>query len=280
MKKGQRHVLVLRQDVVHEQRNVVDTLCFDGATGIVDQRHMPDAKVLPIRLQPGEKALITNVELLYCTNDTDRAWHFQLHGELWDGQQGGPPLSFVVPAGAKGPVPKLDRLLYRNQAVAKWPTFVQYLGQEHAILGAHSTCVSPDGLVNLGFQLFRESDPFLQFLRQNWSLFKGISEFDLVLLKNEEKKEEDPIYQVSQAAIDRATHCFKTVFAEIHYKSRDTPLRLTTDQAKFDLPSETKTSGASFSGVVILLSLDYITVAPAAPKCRIMDYPLNLTMII
>lgn len=267
MKKGQnhRHVLVVRQDVVHEQRNVVDTICFDGYTSTPDKRHA-NSNCLPIRLQPGEKALVLKVELLYCTNDTDYEWRFELQGELWDGQA--TPLQIVVPPHAKGVVPSLDRLVYRNEVVAKGSEFFQYIGQEHAILGAHSTCVSP----NAECQLFEEKDPFLQFLRQHWSTFSGLTASDIHLI-NKEEKEEDHIYQVSQNAIDRATRFFKTLFGKIKYKTTETPISIIRTNGKKE---EEVAASAAFSGVVIMLSLDYVAVAPAAPKCRIMDYPLNL----
>lgn len=277
MKSKGRHVIVVRQEVVHEQRNVVDTLCFNGTYGTPDQRHSNHGHCLPIRLQVGEKALVLGVDLLYCTNDTDREWRFELQGELWDGKTG-PPLNIVVPPRAKGAVPALDRLVYRNEVVAKFPEFVQYLGQEHAILGAHSTCV--DISSGIGFQLFREKDPFLQFLRNHWSNFPELSEFDIQLVENNGSSSE-VIYQVSQRAVDRATHFFKTVFARIHYKTRESPLSLRCpEQERFILPGDNEAAaGTAFSGVVIMLSLDYVIVAPAAPKCRIMDYPLNLIII-
>lgn len=285
MKKPQgRHVLVERQDVVHERRNTVDTLCFDSATGTPDQRHCK-SQCLPIRLQPGEKALVLDVQLLYCTNDTDREWRFQLQGELWDGQK--EPLNVVVPPRAKGVVPSLDRLVYRNEVIAKCPEFVvQYLGQEHAIMGAHSTCVtnSSSGIAAAAdFQLFKENDPFLQFLRRHWSTFTELNEFDIQLVSTTViTAEGGEIYQVSQRAVDRATHFFKTVFGKIRYKTRDTPLLLlspsplsppTATQGN-DIQETNKREDA-FQGVVVMLSLDYLVVAPAAPKCRVMDYPLN-----
>lgn len=275
MKSKGRHVLVVRQEVVHEQRNVVDTLCFNGTYGIPDQRHA-NFHCLPIRLQPGEKALILNIQLLYCTNDTDQEWRFQLSGELWDGQNGSPALNIVVPPRAKGAVPSLDRLVYRNEVVAKAPEFIQYLGQEHAILGAHSTCVGGSG-VSADFQLFREKDPFLQFLRAHWSTFSELNEFDIQLAD-----EKECIYQVSQRAVDRATHFFKTVFGKIRYKTRpdESPLSLRCqEKERFILPGDKADITAAFSGVVMMLSLDYVVVAPAAPKCRVMDYPLNSIII-
>jgi hypothetical protein len=285
MKKPQgRHVLVVRQDVVHEQRNVVDTLCFDGATGTPDQRHC-SSQCLPIRLQPGEKALVLGIQLLYCTNDTDREWRFQLQGELWDGQK--EPIHVVVPPHAKGVVPSLDRLVYRNEMMAKCPEFVQYLGQEHAIMGAHSTCVgsgsSGVAAAAADFQLFKENDPFLQFLRRHWSTFPELNEFDIQLVPTTTTKDDGgagDIYQVSQRAVDRATHFFKTVFGKIRYKTRDTPLTLLSPPPppptiQGDDSQETKRRKDAFYGVVVMLSLDYLAVAPAAPKCRVMDYPLN-----
>lgn len=277
MKSKGRHVLVVRQEVVHEQRNVVDTLCFNGTYGTPDQRHA-NFHCLPIRLQPGEKALILSIQLLYCTNDTDQEWRFQLSGELWDGQNGVPPLSIVVPPHAKGAVPSLDRLVYRNEVVAKAPEFIQYLGQEHAILGAHSTCVGGGG-ASADFQLFREKDPFLQFLRAHWSTFPELNEFDIQLADDEK----EPIYQVSQRAVERVTHFFKTVFGKIRYKTRsdESPLSLRCpEKERFILPGDgAEAVTAAFSGVVIMLSLDYVVVAPAAPKCRVMDYPLNSIII-
>lgn len=285
MKKPQgRHVLVERQEVVHERRNIVDVLCFDGATSTPDQRHA-NSYCLPIRLQPGEKALVLEVQLLYCTNDTDREWRFQLQGELWDGQK--EPLNVVVPPHAKGVVPSLDRLVYRNEVIAKCPEFVvQYLGQEHAIMGAHSTCVtSSSSIAAADFQLFKENDPFLQFLRRHWSTFPELNEFDIQLVPTTTTSatESGDIYQVSQRAVDRATHFFKTVFGKIRYKTRDTPLLLLSppppppppQSVEQDTDSQETKRDDTFQGVVVMLSLDYLVVAPAAPKCRVMDYPLN-----
>jgi hypothetical protein len=272
MKTKGRHVLVVRQEVVHEQRNVADTLCFDGASGTPDQRHGTHA-CLPVRMQPGEKALVLSVHLLYCTNDTDREWCFELTGELWDNHTGS--IRVVVPPRAKGVVPSLDRLVYRNEVMAKCPEFMQYLGQEHAILGAHSTYVTTatDGIEFTG-QLFRENDPFLQFLRNNWAIFPELAEFDIQLVA----EEPFPVYRVSQRAIDRTTHFFKTVFGKIKYKTRDTPLFLKPTSVVAAAAGENKNVSASFSGVVVMLSLDYVVVAPAAPSCRIMDHPLNLIL--
>jgi hypothetical protein len=226
--------------------------------------------VLPIRLQPGEKAFVMGVELLYATNDTDKEWHFDLTGELWDGQTDA--LHIIIPPFAsKGAVPALDRLVYKNEVVAKWSEFIQYLGQEHAILGAHSTCNNLQGKTE-GWQLFSEKDPFLQFVKQHWSLFPDdLAESDVVLIECGDI----PIYQVSQRAIERVSRFFKTVFSRIKYKTRTThPLRLClSEQSK---PAATTEGKGGFSGIVMMLSLDYVIIAPAAPKCRVLDYPLNL----
>ena len=77
-----RHVLVRREETTQERRHSTDVVCVDGRTGTLDVRHYPTGRVLPLKMAPpgsggGEKLFITDVRLLYCTNDTERDWRFE-----------------------------------------------------------------------------------------------------------------------------------------------------------------------------------------------------------
>lgn len=271
MKSIGRHMLVARQPVQRERRSVMDVICVDGITGALDVRHANGA-VLPFKLLPGEKAVVSRIELPYCSNDTDREWRFELYN-VWDAQK--EPIHVVVPprGHANGMVPRLDRLVYCNHVLAKWPDFEVYLGQEHAILGAHSTCVTAPGVSAYeAGELFHQEDPFLVFARERWSLFPGLQAHDIV-----EVSAQEPIFWISRHAVERITHYFRSCFGEVHYKSREKALTLVVPP----LPSQTTSPTAfdgnkAFSGVVIALLVEYVVVAPAVPHCDMTEHPLKI----
>lgn len=277
-----RHVLVKREETTQERRHATDIVCVDGRTGILDERHRL-GRILPLKLVPlgGEKIFILEVRLLYCTNDTEREWRFELHG-LWDGPTNGPIQIMVPPASqTRGPVPEKDQCIYRPSIVSQWPRFLPWVGQEHALRKAHSSYVGPIGTTPRDGQLFEETDPFLVFTRENWALFEGLSNYDVVLVSDPKER---PIYRISQHAIDRVTHTMKTLFEEVRYKTRDPWLELRVDPVSLIGNTATIAEEAShddqetvrFSGCVLLLQVAYLVVSPAVPRCRVVEQPLHM----
>lgn len=273
-----RHVLVRREETTQERRHSTDVVCVDGHTGTLDVRHHPTGRVLPLKMaapgsKGGEKLFITDVRLLYCTNDTERDWRFELHG-LWDG--GTVPIQILVPPASqtRGPVPEKDQCIYRPSIMAKWPAFLPWVGMEHALMNVHSSHVGAVGHKVIDGQLFEESDPFLQFTRQHWSSFTGLSDYDVVLVSG---PKDPPIYRISSHAIARITHTMKTLFEEVRYKTRDPWLELRVDPRSIIGTiggEETVTGSSGFMGCVLLLQVAYLVVAPAVPKCRVVEQPL------
>lgn len=267
--KVAKHVLVSRQEVDNERRVAMTCVCIEGSTGLPDARHS-SGRVLEFKLQPHEKAFVCSVELPYCTNDTDSEWVFELHG-LWDDQRD--PIYIRVPPRdcATGLVPRLDRLVYKHRLRAKWPEFIAYLGQEHAILGAHSSCLTASGAVpSDGGQLFMEHDPFLHFVREHGSRFPSITPQDVRLVN-----EAEGVYYVSQHAVERVTHYFQSIFREVHYKTRTPYVQLVCPAPPLQ-PASEKTE--LWSGVVLTLTMEYVVVSPGDPRTKLVEHPLKLVL--
>lgn len=273
-----RHVLVKREETTQERRHSTDVVCIDGRTGCFDVRHAR-GRILPLKLaaNSGEKLFILEVRLLYCTNDMDREWRFELH-DLWDSQLKTSPIQVLVPPAGqtRGPVPEKDQCIYKPSIVARWPAFLGWVGMEHSLQKAHSSCVrivdakdkAKDG------QLFEESDPFLQFTREHWSLFEGLADYDVVLVSG---VKEPPIYRISSHAIARITHTMKTLFEEVRYKTGSPWLELRVDPGSLIGNTATATAepeGDGFSGCVMLFQVAYLVVSPTVPKCRVVEQPL------
>lgn len=277
-----RHVLVKREETTQERRHSTDVVCVDGRTGTLDVRHHPTGRVLPLKMVPlgnggggGEKLFILDVRLLYCTNDTDHDWRFELCG-LWDSAaRPKDAIQILVPPASqtRGPVPEKDQCIYRPSIVAKWPAFLPWVGMEHALMNVHSSHVGAVGHKVVDGQLFEESDPFLQFTRQHWSSFTGLSDYDVVLVSG---PKDPPIYRISSHAIARITHTMKTLFEEVRYKTRDPWLELRVDPRSLigNTLVTTAEGDPGFMGCVLLLQVAYLVVAPAVPKCRVVEQPL------
>lgn len=277
-----RHVLVRREETTQERRHATDIVCVDGRTGTLDERHRL-GRVLPLKLAPlgGEKIFILEVRLLYCTNDTEREWRFELHN-LWDNPtMGAAPIQIMVPPASqtRGPVPEKDQCIFRPSIVSSWPRFLPWVGQEHALRNAHSSYVGPIGSTFKAGQLFEETDPFLQFTRENWSMFKELADYDVVLVS---EPKERPIYRISNHAIERVTHTMKTLFEEVRYKTHDPWLELRVDPGSLigntvAAEGEVRDDGPPrFSGCVLLLQVAYMVVSPAVPRCRVVEQPLYM----
>ena len=279
-----RHVLVTREEVVQERRHSTDVICVDGNTGAFDQRH-GKGRVLPLKLsvEQGEKILILDVRLLYCTNDTEREWRFELHG-LWDNpspSSSGGGIQIMIPAKSQtwGPVPEKDQCIFQPTIVSQFPFGLSWVGQEHALLNVHSSHVGPpvNGAEPVAYgQLFMETDPFLQFTRNNWSKFKELSAYDVVLVS---APKDPPVYRISQHAVQRVTHSFKTLFEEVRYKTRNPWLELRVDPCSLignTAAPALEGGGGGFSGVVMMLQVAYMVVSPQVPKCRIVEQPINM----
>lgn len=275
-----RYVLVKREETTQERRHSTDVICVDGRTGTLDQRHRL-GRILPLKLAPsgGEKIFVLEVRLLYCTNDTDREWRFELHN-LWDsaaGSTAGPAVQVMVPPASqtRGPVPEKDQCVYRPSIVAQWPRFLPWVGQEHALRHAHSSYVGPIGATPKDGQLFEETDPFLQFTRENWALFEDLSAYDVVLVS---APKEPPIYRISNHAIERITHTMKTLFEEVRYKTRDPWLELRVDPLSLigntAAAEDDDAAMAGFAGCVLLFQVAYMVISPAVPRCRVVEQPL------
>lgn len=276
-----RHVLVRREEVTQEQRHSTDCICIEGDSGRLDQRHA-NGRVVPLKLRTleGEKIFILQLDLLYCTNDTNRDWRFEVRG-LWDG--GGTVQILVPPANqTRGPVPEKDQCIYKNPIASKWKKFMPWIGQEHALLNVHSTYTGPVAVEDrrpIDGQLFEESDPFLQFTREHWTAFKDLSQYDVTLVS--EPKDVRAVYRISQHAIDRVTHALRTLFAEVHYKTRDPWLELRVDPVSVignttNEEAGISTKGMGFHGIVIMLQAKYLVVSPAVPQCRVVEQALIL----
>lgn len=271
-----RHVLVRRETVVQDHRHSTDCVCIAGDTGHFDQRHS-NHRVLPLKLRPleGEKIFLLQLDLLYCTNDTDREWRLELRG-LWDGQDAAKPIQILIPPRdqTRGPVPSKDQCIYKPPLVSKWPDFLNWVGQEHALLNVHSSHAGPNKAQPMDGQLFEESDPFLQFTRQHWSLFSGLSEYDVVIVSEPKDTQRGIVYRISQHAIQRITHYMKTLFSEVRYKTRDPWLDLQIDPLSLIGNTVDSKEGGGFSGLVVMLQAKYLVISPAVPQCRVIEQPL------
>jgi hypothetical protein len=113
--------------------------------------------------------MLQALELTHTSSDFDEPIKFRVVSSLHtaDGKpkEGGFGIFHVTipPKAVSGIVGKHDRLIYVSNLLETIKLdATHYIGLENSIVGAHSTCIAPQGLI-FDFQAFRLTDPFVQF---------------------------------------------------------------------------------------------------------------------
>ncbi len=304
MKKGPvcQHHLVKYSEPQKQIKTCVDCVTFHlTAQGTLqsDARHA-DGRVFDLGLRQGEKAIITKISMLYCTNDTERNVELELYDmfgpeEKMDGSdllgffreaehkhpdQTG-RVRFILPKSANGKVPHAERLIYEpNLSNLGFPV-IQYAGLEHSILNARSTAVSYESAPHPGFEIFKRTDHLIVFLLENKAYFKrDIGLDDIIALPDGEH------YKVSQKAIVRVREFFETsVFPLFRYTTTNhvrvswvshEDLPQVPTPSHLQTPAEAKHAARrneGFSIVVLFLEIEFVVVeqGPLRYQCTQKD---------
>ena len=224
-----------------------------------------------------EKAFILKVQILYSHNDYDNFWEWEVE-KLFDctnpssrlqegiGEEGSKHpdstgrLKIVIPGGQfKGCINPEDRLVYQPKLVHLGVSVFPYVGLEHHILGARSTCLTHAGIAH-EYVAFANTDPFLVFFLEHKDKFDETNAHDI---KRYEKN-----VLVKRHLVKRVQQFFQNaLFPLFHYVAKDSTL-------VFRWPKEKRPQTKGFINAMI--QVDYIVITPEIPKYKLQGTTLKL----
>lgn len=211
-------------------KTTTESLCFfvEGDKIHVDQSHKETEgsfKLCTLDFDPSknEKAVILKVALLYSHNEREEPVVWKVNSlfkteeeEEEDGRKSIHPdatgkITIVLPGMKfKGPLEENDRLIYEPKLVHLDIPILPYIGMEHYILGARSTCVTQQGIA-YEYQAFLDTDPFMVFLLQHKNHFDEVNAYDI-------KMGGGRVYLVKRSLVKRIQQFFKNaIFPLIRY---------------------------------------------------------------
>jgi hypothetical protein len=246
------HYLVRQNTPYRELRTVKDVVCFhvikaqDGSLSLIsDFRHPGGNGLFDLGLRENQKALIKDIHLTWCTNDTGRDLEFTIK---WDTDA----IKFSIPHSVHG---ETNTLIYQTNLLNLGLDALAYAGLEDSISQARSFVVSwPDEEAT--FDLFKPSDPFVVFLLQNVTLFKNLDpKQDIAMSEDVDGK---PLYRVSRRAVRRVREFFKNTFFPLFKYCNRKHLQLEWDS---HVPDENKlTIDDGFAMLILGFSMTCIIV--------------------
>ena len=221
-----------------------------------------------------EKAFILKVQILYSHNDYDEFWEWEVE-KLFDYNGGGEGveedgsskhpdstgrLKLIVPGGKyKGCIDPADRLVYEPKLVHLGVSVFPYVGLEHHILGARSTCLTHAGIAH-EYVAFSITDPFLVFFLEYKHKFDETNAHDI---KRYEKN-----VLVKRHLVKRVQQFFQNaMFPLFNYVAKDSTL-------VFKWPKEKRPQTSGFINAMI--QVDYIVITPEIPKYKVQGTTLKL----
>jgi len=283
MKRGTVFHLVHFQHPEKTIKRTTDLISFYIHNGgiNVDKTHKGEGeglyKLCTLDFDPtkGEKAVILKISLVYTHNETQTPF-------IWDtepifekdntsetdqsSQSSHHPdttgtISLVIPGDAfSGPLPNDARLIYEPKMVHLGISLLPYIGLEHHILNARSTCVSQAGLV-YEYQAFKGTDPLVVFLLENKSHFDEVNAQDI-------KKLDENVYIIKRPLVKRIQTFFaNTVFSLIKYVSNPT---LTFRWRTQPPPLEQD------AFVNAMIQIDYVVTSPSVYKYKLHDLQITI----
>jgi hypothetical protein len=225
-----------------------------------------------------EKAFILKVQILYSHNDYDNFWEWEVE-KLFDctntssrlqegiGEEEGSKhpdstgrLKLVVPGGQfKGCIEPADRLVYEPKVVHLDVSILHYVGLEHHILGARSTCLTHAGIAH-EYVAFANTDPFIVFLLEYKHKFDETNAHDI-------KRYENNVI-VKRHLVKRVQKFFQdAMFPLFHYVAKDSTI-------VFRWPKEKRPQTRGF--INVLIQVDYIVVTPEIPKYKLQGTTIKI----
>lgn len=289
------HHLISHEVLRKESQSQTTCVCFHFTPElklICDSEH-PDGRLFNLKLKPNEKALILFVKMVYCKNNTGQDIDmclelFQPEKESENENKKHPDYSgkihFSVRHNAPGIIPKQDRILYEPNLFNLGINILPYAGTEHAILHGRSTVVTTEESDSERtrtkgtrgdkdeFVLFNQGDPFVVFLLEHRSSFPEIQKEDITLVLN--KSLPSPLYKISKPVVERVKSFFeRAIFPLFHYVEGDY-LQLTWNPVLKNSPSGGIYDG--FAMIKMMLTIDYIIIAPEVPKFNCTSLELGI----
>jgi len=244
----------------------------------VDKTHIMDTpsqnegvfKLCRLDFDPnkGEKAVILNISLIYAHNETQEPciWDTECLFDIGEPENLSThpdttgKISIVIPGNEfTGPLPHDARLVYEPKMVHLGISLLPYIGLEHHILNARSTCVSETGLL-YEYQAFKGTDPLVVFLLENKSHFDEVNAQDI-------RKLDENIYVIKRPLVKRIQAFFSnTVFSLIKYVSN--PI------LSFKWRNQPPCEKDGFINAMI--QIDYVVTNPSICKYRLHDKQITL----
>jgi hypothetical protein len=226
--------------------SIVDAIVIlkDGAS---DPQHPNHGICKFPALMPGEKRLITKIQLLYAHNDQSNPVRFH----VWASSNKLGTLD--IPANVSSPLmpDQNGRLVYEPKLVhlVRLPV-MHYLGFEEQIMSEARTWAGTHGAI-CAHRTLAKTDPLLIFLRTCRIEFDELSAEDTRIIA----QADDSAYLVSEALVSRAQRLFQQVMEMIHY--------LPEDCAHLSLVRDGEQQQQQQQGTIMLmLQLDYVSVYP------------------
>jgi len=273
------HHLISYEPLRKESQSQTTCVCFHFTSDrqlICDSEH-PDGRLFSLQLKPHEKALILYVKLVYCKNNTGQDVPMCLELFRQEEREGKHPdhtgkVHFVAHHRAPGVIPKQDRVLYEPNLFNLGINILPYAGTEHSILQARSTVVYSAPRGGDDFLLFHQSDPFIVFLLEHASAFPEIQKSsDIVLVE----KKTTSVYKVAKHVVERVKQFFeRAVFPLFRYVEGDYLQLSWNPSLKDDTPSGE--CGDGFAMIKMLISIEYIVIAPEVPKFHCSSVELGI----
>jgi hypothetical protein len=287
--EGAHHFVVHQYRAPKKETYTVDDIVVmnltshDGNTVLeCDSFHKGGRIFKNIKLENGEKAVITSIKLLWCANGSNREVHFEIHDlfALREGQASLHPevsgvVKLIIPPRHVGSVPlHAQRVFQANFLNIENVTLLHYLGMEDAILNARSSVIPPDmnafdsSTHHPNFQIFCRTDPLLVFILDHKKLWKGdqsIRPQDIVQCKSNPK-----YYRVSKRVVKQAQHDFRcSIFPNFCYTHPEHKMHLVWDKQMEGPPEipphlvERKEEEEQITGlglIVFRLEIEYILI--------------------
>lgn len=226
----------------------VDDLCFH----LLPDLTLVAQKELLFDL-PKEKYLILSVSVPYCRNDTDCVLNITL--QLTQDRS----CVLSIAPNAKGVLPKEEREVYKPNFMNLGFNLIPYIGMENSILNAHSGVICEKG-DNPQIELFKQSDPFLCFIREHKQHFPEIEIW---------KTQITDVCAVHKQGVKRVQSLFqKEIFPLFEYSNTQS-LRIDWTPQKLEQQPSKRENG--FAIAMVLVKVDYIAIKQEVPKfaCKI-----------
>ncbi len=288
MNKGRcDHYLVSQQAIVHERRTVVDcvTAHLDETTGelVFDSRHATKGAcggtLLPLGLRSHERAVPYKLRQLYVTNDTGRTVTMAIdlcYEAKPIGAKQNPDdtgiVTFDIPPSNHiffGCVPDVARRLFKANLYNLGYDLTSFLGMEHSIANARSgAVVSPELIIDKGYELFLDTDPFLVYLLGNKTQLDWPDHHVQPLVNHK------GYYMVAKPTLERArAFAVRVLFPLFHYTTAEKLLFQVASRPETTPPTHDEQAGLSNvlnkqapRTLVIMLEFQYIVIYQSVPK--------------